>query len=187
MSLVPWGIWASSGGAVAAFSYDLLATETLTDNTSTEVEFLSSGVWSDYEHLQIRMTPRLIWGYPDDGGNVAVYLNDTTSTYYSHYLRGNGSAVSSATETGPFFNRVPYNNGTTEFGAIVLDILDINSTNKNTTMRALGGSSLSYSNWINLQSAAWFTTSQVTSIQIQSRLGTLGSGSRFSLYGLRGA
>ena len=179
------GILAASGAGAAAGSYDLLATEILTDNTSTEVEFLSSGVWSDYEHLQIRMTPRIQWAGTATGGNVAVYLNDTTSTYYSHFLRGNGSAVSSGTESGPFFNRAPYNNGTTEFGAIVLDILDINSTNKNTTMRALGGSSLSYSNWINLQSAAWFTTSQVTSIQIQSREGTLGSGSRFSLYGLK--
>jgi hypothetical protein len=86
------------------------------------------------------------------------------------------------------FNRNPISNSTSssEFGAMIVDILDINSATKNKTMRSLGGMVFSYGNWIELASAARFQTNAVTSIEVIGNAGNLGSGTRVSLYGIRG-
>jgi hypothetical protein len=69
---------------------------------------------------------------------------------------------------------------------MVIDILDVNSTTKNKTMRSLGGMSFSYGNWIELASAARFETNAITSIEVIGNAGNLGSGTRVSLYGIKG-
>jgi hypothetical protein len=69
---------------------------------------------------------------------------------------------------------------------MVIDIFDINSATKNKTMRSLGGMNFSYGNWIELASAARFETNAITSIEVIANSGTLGSGTRMSLYGIRG-
>ena len=69
---------------------------------------------------------------------------------------------------------------------MVVDILDINSTTKNKTMRSLGGMAFSYGNWIELASAARFETNAITSIEVIGNAGNLGSGTRISLYGIKG-
>jgi len=75
------------------------------------------------------------------------------------------------------------------FGASIFDILDFSSTSKNTTARASTGLLTgSTTNLIELNSGAHFNTSAVTSLKIQDLTGNnLVTGSRFSLYGIKGA
>jgi hypothetical protein len=171
-----------SGGA-----FDLLETTTLATNSSTEIEFTSSGTaWTDYKHIQLRVSGRIQYTGSPTGGNVTVEINSTGATYRNHFVRGNGSGVAAGTQTSASFDRIPYNNNTSEFGCFVLDIVDINEDSKNTTMRAIGGSALSYAKWVSLTSAAWFTTNAATSIKVKAPEYTLGSGTRISIYGVKG-
>jgi hypothetical protein len=188
--LIPLGILASAGGVPPIVSdYELIATSILANNSSSQVQFTSGGVWADYKHLQLRVVAREYWvsGSPS-GSNLKITLNNTASTYKGHFMRGGGASVISADNSVNLFNRNPISTSTSssEFGAFVLDILDINSTTKNTTMRSLGGMAFSYGNWIELASSAWFTTDAITSIQVIGNAGTLGSGTRISLYGIKG-
>jgi hypothetical protein len=189
--LIPLGILASAGGVPPIVSdYELISTSLVANNLSTQVQFTSSGVWSDYKHLQLRIVGRQYWvsGSPD-GANLKITLNNTGTTYRTHFLRGAGTNVSSGDQSGVAnFNRTPVSTSTSsnEFGSMVIDILDINSTTKNKTMRSLGGMVFSYGNWIELASAARFETNAITSLEVIANAGTLGSGTRVSLYGIKG-
>jgi hypothetical protein len=178
----------AAGGVAGAGSFDLLETQVLANNSTTSIQFLSGGTWASYSHLQLRVAGRQYWtSGAATGSNLRVTLNNTGSTYKGHFLRGNGSAVASSDTSINTFSRVPVSTATTsaEHGAFVLDILDINNTSKNTTMRSLGGMAYSYGYWIELASSAWFTTDAITSLEVVQTAGFLGSGSRFSLYGSR--
>jgi hypothetical protein len=186
--LIPFGTLAASGAAPTG-TYELISTSVVANNSSSQVQFTSGGVWSSYRHLQLRVVARQYWGSGSpDGSNIKITLNNTASTYKGHFLRGAGSSVASGEFSAAIFDRIPIstNTSSSEFGSFVLDILDINSTTKNTTMRSLGGMAFSYGNWIELASAAWFTTDAITSIEVIANAGNHGSGSRFSLYGIKG-
>ena len=191
--LIPFGILSAAGaggGVSTASDYELISTTTLANNSSSQVQFTSGGVWSAYRHLQLRIVAREYWvsGSPT-GSNLKITLNNTGTTYRSHNLRGNGTNVASGdTASNAIFNRNPISTSTSssEFGAMVVDILDINSSTKNKTMRSLGAMVFSYGNWIELASAARFETNAITSIEVIGNAGNLGSGTRVSLYGIKG-
>jgi hypothetical protein len=188
--LIPLGILASSGAAPMG-DYELISTSLVANNLSTQVQFTSGGVWSTYSHLQLRIVGRQYWvsGSPD-ATNMKITINNSATTYRTHFLRGAGTSVASGEQSGNAnFNRVPVSTSltSTDFGAMVIDILDINSTTKNKTMRSLGGMVFSYGNWIELASAARFETNAITSLEVIANSGTLGSGTRVSLYGIRGS
>jgi hypothetical protein len=192
MALFPLGILsaAGAGGAAVIPTYELIQTQILANNSSSQVQFTSGGVFASYSHLQLRIVARQYWvsGAPD-ATNLRITLNNTGTTYRTHFLRGAGSSVASGEQSGNAnFNRTPVSTSTssTDFGSMVIDILDINSTTKNKTMRSLGGMAFSYGNWIELASAARFETNAITSLEVIANSGTLGSGTRVSLYGIRG-
>jgi hypothetical protein len=180
--LIPLGILAGSGGV--AGSYELIATEIL-GSAQSSVTFSSLGDYSSiYKHLQIRaVTKQTTTG----GQNLRIQLNgDSGSNYAWHYLLGNGSSVSSsggASANFAFAGNLPHANQTSQFGAIVLDLLDPFSTTKNKTLRALNAES-STNIW--LASGLYMSTSSTTSITLFSGSGNLTAGSRFSLYGVKG-
>jgi hypothetical protein len=187
--LIPLGILASSGAAPMG-DFELISTTILANNSSSQIQFTNSGAWSAYKHLQLRIVAREYWasGSPT-GSNLKITLNNSATTYRTHFLRGSGTSVASGDLAGSaIFNRNPISTSTSssEFGAMVVDILDINSSTKNKTMRSLGGMVFSYGNWIELASAARFETNAITSIEVIGNAGTLGSGTRVSLYGIKG-
>ena len=169
-------------------SYDLLETTTLASSASS-VTFSGLGSYTDYKHLQIRYVART------DRSNNADFLisrfnSDTTSNYARHKLFGNGSSVSSFGLSGINYNALPDTHGGNDtanaFGACVLDILDFSSSSKNTTLRGLGGAIANVKH-IALQSGGFFKTDAITSIEFSSgNSANLVSGSRFSLFGIRG-
>lgn len=180
------GFFATAGGAPAG-AYELISTQVLGSNTAS-VTF--SSLATIYQHLQIRMVAR--------GSNVsqnrlrvAIRFNGVTSSSYAgHELFGNGSSVNSqnaTSQTRAWSGAIPDGAVTANsFGANVIDILDFNSSAKNTTVRALGGSS-DEAKSIGLYSGLFVNTAAVTSITLLLESGdSFVTNSRFSLYGLRG-
>lgn len=189
MSFILLGILNSqAAGAGVASDYELLETTELASSASS-VTFSGLGSYTDYKHLQIRMTIR------SDRSNTldTMYFQanaDTGTNYSWHYLRGNGSSVSSfgeASQSEPLTAFVEAGlSATDSFSGQVMDILDFSNTNKNTTLRILSGIT-GNATIISLNSVLWNDTSAVTSLLFSPVFGTnFVAGSRFSLYGIKG-
>jgi len=186
--LIPFGILSSAGAGVAAGTYELIST-TVLGGTAASVTFSNLGDYSTtYKHLQIRYAARS----SDANPGVGVYsrLNaDAGSNYRSHYLLGNGSSVLSgsvATTSGLSGIIAAAGSTASNFGVAVIDLLDPYSTTKNKTLRTLSGFTDAAQKRIDLQSTLWINTASLTSWLLLPELGNFVSGSRFSLYGIRG-
>jgi hypothetical protein len=181
--LIPLGILASAGGVPPIVSdYELISTTLISSNTPS-VTFDVSSFTSTYKHLQIRGV------FKYDGTSATdFYLRfngDTASNYSHHRFLGNGSAVSavaSANTSQAFIGFIG-----SQFGAMVLDILEPYSTNKNKTTRSLVGSHGADVREVMMTSADWRNTNSVTSITIFPLTPwNMVAGSRLSIYGIRG-
>ena len=161
-------------------AYDALATVTLSTATSS-ITF--AGIPSGYKHLQIRAI-----GKPTVAGGQEVYVryngDSAATSYYSHQLYGNGTTAIGASYGTVNQAYITYWSGS-EFGSFVCDILDYSNTNKNTTLRALGGHDLNSSGYILLRSGLWINTAAVTSINLFSSSGNFATNSSFALYGVK--
>ena len=178
----------------AAGSYDLLATTILTSATSS-VTFSSLGDYAaDYQHLQIRCVTRGSDGATAFENVRARFNGDTGNNYVWHLLSGNGSSVLSETAGANQSNILAgVSAGGSQpanlFVPAVIDILDFANTSKNTTIRHLSGGPrpTGGENRVSLGSGAWLNTAALTSILLFPQAApNFVSGSRFSLYGIRG-
>jgi len=183
--LIPFGILSAAGAGVASGTYELIST-TILGTATASITFSSLGDYSTtYKHLQVRAVTRTSHTTTD---YLDIRLNGATS-FCEHGLEANGSSVSSYNSGGIATSiavaLVPNSTSTTNsFGGAVVDLLDPYSTTKNKTIRGLGG--FGGVN-IALRSGSWASTSSVTSITLLPSSGAnLVSGSRFSLYGIRG-
>jgi hypothetical protein len=183
--LIPFGVLSAAGAGGVAGDYELISTEILTSSQSS-ITFSNLGDYSStYKHLQLRATARSARTVNQDTLNLR--LNGvTTSVYSRHRLLGTGSSVIS----DAFVNQDSMGGGiiaagasatANAFSAIVMDILDPYSTTKNTTLRILSGFSE-----IGLASGLFNSTASLTQIQIFSTSGDLLTGTRMSLYGIKG-
>jgi hypothetical protein len=165
--------------------YDSIATTTLATSTAS-ITF--SSIPQTYRHLQIRGIMRTDRALVRD--QLRMQLNsDTGSNYVAHYLAGDGASVVAAANTGlPFMNNnsVPGATATAStFGAVVIDILDYTSTNKNTTVRLFNGVDMNNSNgYIELDSGLWLNTAAITSINIAA-IANLVQYTQLALYGVK--
>lgn len=182
--LIPLGILASSGGG-AAGSYELIST-TVLGSSQASVDFDVSTFASTYKHLQIRFAVR---GARASGSeDLRMRFNGSTSTYSVHYLYGQGSTVYSASDPfgSMYLGTHPASTDTANvFGVGVVDILDPFSSTKNKTIRALNGRT-STSNTVMLVSGAYLSTTVVSAISLYGQNANLATGTRISLYGIRG-
>lgn len=186
MTPIPLGIL--DFPTAAAGDFNLLETQVLTSDT-TSVTFTGLGSYTDYKHLQIRAVSRHT---ASNNNNLFTNLNfngDTGSNYSRHYLYGTGASIfsQSSTSGSAIYSGMSASNLSTAnaFAGNIIDILDFSNSNKNTTVRALGGSHNSLDTDITLFSGAWLNTSAVTSIELSCVLGSYLAGSRFSLYGVK--
>jgi len=188
MTLSALGIFsaAGAGGGVALSDYELIAT-TILSSSSSLVTLSGLGTYSStYKHLQIRAVARSTRADVDSA--IGVQFNATTSGYFFHELQGSGTAVSASASTSQTSMRLGYTTGNSSagsaFGAMVLDVLDPYSTTKNKTFRALtGGTDL---NRIRLTSGSLALTNSITEIKLIDAFASFNTGSRFSLYGIKG-
>jgi hypothetical protein len=187
--LIPFGILSAS--AVGS-DYELIESSILGSSTSA-ITFSSLGTYASiYKHLQIRMS------YGSNTGANGTYtrmrLNGDSGTNYArHALEGRGATgVFSTASTSQNSINIGPSSGTQNSlhsEAHIMDFVDSFSTSKNKTIRSFGGmTSTGYG--ILLMSGLWVSTSSVTSIELQAMsqgaTSTYGSGSRFSLYGIKG-
>ena len=175
---------AGAGAAVAASSYELISSTVLGSNTPS-VTFSSLGDYSStYKHLQLRIVTK----YDNPFDNFFMRLNgDTGSNYSVHRLIGNGSTVTSLASTSQsyFIPGITSSSTANIVAPTVIDILDSYSTAKNKTIRALSGDTADTS--IRFASGAWYNTSSITSISLLAEAAyNFATGSRFSLYGIKG-
>lgn len=187
---MPFGLgFFATAGATQAGSFDLLET-TVLGSSASSVTFSSLGTYSGtYKHLQIRGVARTDRSVALD--NVSLRMNsDSGNNYATHQLEGNGSSVSSAANTP--LNRIlaGLQSGSTStanaYGAFVLDLLDPFEATKNKTIRSYTGTTSATN--VRLYSGAWLNTASVTTLQLLPESGfNFVTGSRFSLYGIKGA
>jgi hypothetical protein len=188
MSLLPLGLL-SQGGVAAPSSFELISTTTLGSSTAS-VTF--SSIASTYSHLQIRAAARSDRNFGVD--NIGLRFNsDSGSNYNTHFLFNNGSTITS-TDLGInswiYSARLPDAAVTaSSFGAAIIDVLDYKATTKNKTIRSIFGSSTTGSYpWNGMHSGVWLSTTAITSLTLLPVTGpNFITGSRFSLYGIKGA
>jgi len=180
-----------AAGAGGAGAYDLLETTELTSSASS-VSFTGLDSYTDYKHLQIRMTARSTRAGENIDGVGLQFNSDTGSNYADHYLRGNGSTVSSSADSNQtditLLHLPAANNSADIFGAMVIDILDFSSASKNTTTKTFSGVN-GAAEFVYLQSGLYVNTAAITSLNMFCLFGTspeFGTNSRFSLYGIKG-
>ena len=187
MTLSALGIFSAAGAGGAVGDYELIQTQIL-GTAQSSITFSNLGNFSStYKHLQLRFAARTTRNGAIDLINLR-FNGDTGGNYSLHRLTGNGSSVASAGANGQSSFYVGIIAGATaggsQFGAGVADLLDVYSTTKNKTSRALTGTTTGPE--INIYSGAWYNTNSVTSFNLFPLEGNFVVGSRFSLYGIRG-
>ena len=174
-----------SGAPASANSYESIATVTGTGSAAT---LSLTSIPSTYQHLQIRGIARCTYAANEAG--VWFQFNGASTNYRSHWLYGNGTTAgggeSGAGQIAMQGLSVPAANAAAStFGSVVIDVLDYTDTNKNKTLRALGGYDRNGGGYINLQSGVWLSTSAVTSITLTSGTTNMDTYTTFALYGIK--
>lgn len=170
-----------NGSYVASSDYKL--DETVVTSSVASVTFDVSSYVGSYNNLQIRFAGRSVRASLAD--DFRIRFNGSTSTYSVHYLYGDGSNAYSASDpyNSMYIGTHPAASDTsTIFGVGIVDILDVFSSNKNKTLRALVGRRANTGS-IMLASGAYLSTTPISSITIYAQNADIAAGSRFSLYG----
>jgi hypothetical protein len=184
--LIPFGIFSAS--AVGS-DYELIETQIL-GSAVASVTFSNLATYASiYEHLQIRAVAKTNFaGSWADTMNIRLN-SDTAANYSAHNLNGDGTSVSSSSSTSATsmgLTLIAGNATSTIFGPIVVDIVDAYSTTKNKTIRSLQGT-YSAGFQVRLVSGSWRNTASITTIGMTSaNSSNFLTGSRFSLYGIKG-
>ena len=153
--------------------------------------FSFTSIPQTFTHLQLRATLRTTNASVEDTIYAYNFNNNGNSTGSAyHILSGNGSSVSATGGTGNFSSVLGYapgnNANANVYGSFILDILDYTNTNKNKTLRIIGGYDNNGSGTVSLVSALPLTlpgTAAVTTLSILCN-GNITADSRFDLYGI---
>jgi hypothetical protein len=169
-------------------SYDSIATTTVGAGGVSSITF--SSIPSTYQHLQVRMIARTNRGVAGEFLKV-VFNSDTSSIYTTHQLWGDGTSALAFANTGQAFTNINRFTGSPAaanvFGSAYMDILDYTNTNKNKTIRTLGGYDDNSTGEMYFCSGLWQSTAAINSITISPGGGTtLNQYSSFALYGIKG-
>ena len=183
---IPLGILAVAGaGAGAAGAYDLLETVTLGSDTSS-ITFSNLNNYSTYKHLQFR---GVVQGA---GANFwALRMNGSSATEYSYHNvfadGGSGFSQNDYNQDWSIISHLPLRgNESNTFLPFVADVLDFSNSTKNKNIRMhLGLVSASITR-IGLYEAQRANTAALTSLTFLATNDNFSSGSRISLYGIKG-
>jgi hypothetical protein len=169
-------------------AYDSLATVTLSAATSS-ITF--AGIPSGYKHLQLRILGRSAFAGASEATRMQLNNQTATSFYTNHLLYGDGSSALTDqdvnTVAGFNIHRLPAATSTASvFGGLVIDFLDYTDTNKNKTLRAIGGWDANGSGRINFNSALFTSTAAISTITMTLSTGSnYAANSSFALYGIK--
>ena len=175
-----------TGVAASTNSYESIATVSGNGSSGT-ITF--SSIPSTYKHLQIRGIGRNTVTGVTDNYSFIRFNGDTGNNYAWHILDGNGSsayASAASTTSSAGVPTFPTAQSTTNiYGVLVLDILDYTNTNKNKTVRYLGGHDQNGSGILRYGSGLWMNTSAITSVTFTFNSDSWTSLSTFALYGIK--
>lgn len=187
MSLLPLGIIGQVSAAGGAGSFELISTAT--PNAVSGFSFAS--IPSTYTHLQIRATVRSNYASPNMG--LLVTFNGDTATNYSyHVLTSTGSTpTAGATATTSSFSGLSHPSGMSTantFSSFIWDVADYANTNKFKTSKIYSGYHAGGSTYgLTFSSSSWRSTAAINQITFNVVVGSYVTGTRFSLYGIKGA
>ncbi len=193
------GVVASSiSGNLYLLSYDSIATVTVGSGGASSVSF--SSIPQEYTHLQVRAlgrTDRPTYNV----GSFSLRINgDTGNTYSRHYLRQTPASPTTAVDAGgagsvSFIDLGQFAGSTASsgiFGVGITDILDYRNTNKNKTIRHVGGvdtngAASGVAGFVQVSSGAWHNTNAVTSLTLTPIEGAsnFAEYTSFALYGIK--
>ena len=150
--------------------------------TSPVTPITFTSIPQTFTHLQIRAYAQ------SSSGNAAIRFNgDAGNNYAYHYINGSGAALTSAgtATTGNGYLSLFMGSTSSNFGGVIADIFDYTNTNKNKTMKVIGGADLNGSGNVFFSSTLWQSTSAITSLSlIPDTSGTFSIGTRIDLYGI---
>lgn len=154
--------------------------EVTLSSTSATVTFTS--IPQTFLHLQIRAIIKQSAG----SGAYATFNSDTGSNYNRHRVIGTGTSIGGYAETTQNQVNINTNMGYSDFGVLIMDILDYSDTNKYKTEKHLAGTELNGSGQIVFEHNMWKNTNAITSISFTSPTGGHYSQySHFTLYGVK--
>lgn len=145
----------------------------------------------NYTHLQLRIVARTL----GSGGTQEQYLkfNDYSTGYNAHYVYGQGGGANAVLAGGNTYSTVMWLTRCPDaaklsntFMSAVVDIYDYRNSNKNKTVKCIGGWNAHGTGEIWVTSGFSANTAPVTQITWRSNQNYI-EGSRFSLYGIRSA
>jgi hypothetical protein len=189
------GIIASQDYNRVTSSYESISTVTVGSGGSSGFTF--SSIPSTYKHLQLRIMAQVTRSTYPIGEISAQFNSDSGTNYTVHEMYGDGATVSAVNGTSQTSMR--WGNGTlgtttgSNFGGMIIDILDYANTNKYKTVRNFSGTDANgtvggLGGRVGMFSNLWMSTSAISSIYI-----TYGGGqsnftqySTFALYGIKG-
>lgn len=182
--------WLSSGASAGTGvgAYELISTLTGTGNPTS---FTFSSIPQTYKHLQLRVVGRMTNNNAGTGATTLTMNGDTTSTYWSHFIKGSGTVASNGgSAAAAYINAESFADelaAANVFSSSIIDILDYTSTTKNKTTKMLVGSNVSTNLYVSMNSGLWTNTSAITSLtwkSVNTRIWD--AGTRISLYGIKG-
>lgn len=178
--------WSPEGG------YDALASVTVPSGGVSTISF--AGIPSGYKHLQVRMTAQTNRGtYGIDEANL-TFNGDTSSNYRGHLMFGDGSTTYGNSQSGAYIQVGSGCLGTTtgsNFGTIIIDILDYSSSSKLKTIRNINGTDVNgtvgtLGGRLGLGSGLWSSSAPITSLSLAPTNSSLFTQhSQFALYGVK--
>jgi hypothetical protein len=161
---------------------DSIQTVTVGAGGTSSITF--SGISSRFQHLHLRyVLPSSV----TDNNFIIRFNGDTGANYTIHELNGNGASAGAGAVASVGFIRVGYwQTGTLSqpyYG--VVDILDVSSTSKNTTVRAFNGVDTNGGDgFVRLNSGLWNNTAAVTSVTFSTVQSNVPQNSVVHLYGV---
>ena len=163
-------------------SYESIATVNVGSGGSSTITF--SSIPSTYKHLQLRSINLTSTSL----NTINMTFNGSSSSYAQHVLFGDGSSAAAAAASSTTYAVIGLNGTTTAPSAMVVDILDYTSTDKNKTVRSLSGFDANGSGYVQLRSGLWYATpAAINSISITVAGGAnFNQYSSFALYGIKG-
>ena len=186
------GITASSiSGSLSSAptnSYFPIASFTVPSGGLTTVTF--AGIPQTFQHLQIRWMAKGTTTTSQYTNTTMYYNGDTTGTYRSHYMYGNGASPLATTSTLPVMcmvvddasGFVPY------YSSAIIDIYDYKNPNKYKTARSAYGAATGGTNQavVGVNSMMYVSLDPITSIALNVIGGTTPMWKQFSTFSLYG-
>ena len=165
-----------------ARTYEPIASTTLGSDTASITFSSISSTWTDLIVVGFYAVTTV------GGASVECYINGSNTTCSFTRLLGNGSAASSARQTGLNSMKCAYMNSADTYGQFTLHLMSATNTNVFKTglvewASQAASSSPNLGRIVNLSQ----TTSAISSLKFELDSGSLRSGTTLSLYGIQAA